>query len=48
MSRKNPWFRPKRTGWGWSPNTWQGWLITALAVAIIIAAVVLTRGALHH
>ncbi len=30
------WFRPKRIGWGWTPQTWQGWVVTiggALAIA---------------
>lgn len=22
------WFKAKRYGWGWTPVTWQGWLIT--------------------
>ena len=29
------WFRAKRFGWGWTPVTWQGWLVT-LGYAIII------------
>jgi hypothetical protein len=36
------WFRQKRFGYGATPNTWQGWLLTtisaALAVGVIIAA----------
>lgn len=31
------WFKAKRYGWGWTPYTWQGWLVTimfVLAVAI--------------
>ncbi|HEY3948619.1 hypothetical protein [Phenylobacterium sp.] len=42
---KEPWFRA-RTGlwsWGWTPVTWQGWLVTlggALAIAVINLAVI--------
>jgi uncharacterized membrane protein len=32
------WFRKKRHGFGFTPNTWQGWLIT-LGVVIIIVAI---------
>lgn len=26
---KTAWFGPKRWGWGWSPASWQGWVVTA-------------------
>jgi hypothetical protein len=32
-----PWFRPKVTGTGWTPQTWQGWLITLVFVVLIAA-----------
>jgi hypothetical protein len=32
-----PWFRPKEIGPGWTPATWEGWLIT-LAFCVLIAA----------
>ncbi len=36
------WFRQKRFGYGATPNSWQGWLLTvgsaAAAIAVIIAA----------
>ena len=25
---KTAWFGPKRWGWGWSPASWQGWVVT--------------------
>lgn len=28
------WFRRKTYGWGWTPITWEGWLVTAIAIAI--------------
>jgi hypothetical protein len=33
------WFKPKRYGYGATPVTWQGWLITgASAIAVMAAA----------
>jgi catechol 2,3-dioxygenase-like lactoylglutathione lyase family enzyme len=28
------WFRRKTYGWGWTPITWQGWLVTLIVVVI--------------
>jgi hypothetical protein len=37
MNLDLPWFGPKKGfGWGWTPITWQGWLITALFLACIL------------
>ncbi len=33
------WFRPKRYGFGATPTTWQGWLLTLGFVALLIAIV---------
>ncbi len=30
------WFKRKLYGWGWVPATWQGWIITALYIVLII------------
>lgn len=38
MITKHPWFGPKRIGWGWRPVSWEGWAITALSVAVVVAA----------
>ena len=38
-----PWFRPNRSGPGWHPSSWQGWLILAAVVAAIVTVVVLVR-----
>lgn len=38
-----PWFRPNRTGPGWHPSSWQGWLIVVVVVAAIVTVVVLFR-----
>lgn len=33
-----PWFGPKKgIGWGWTPVTWQGWLISAVFLAVFLA-----------
>ena len=35
------WFPAKRYGWGWGfPRTWQGWLVTAGYVALVLAGIV--------
>ena len=31
---KTPWFGPRRWGWGWSPVSWQGWVVT-IAFAVV-------------
>lgn len=28
------WFKRKLYGWGWTPATWQGWLVVAISLAI--------------
>jgi TRAP-type uncharacterized transport system fused permease subunit len=41
------WFRPKRYGYGATPVTWQGWVVTLIAAAVIanaFAAPILTGG----
>ena len=32
------WFKPKRYGYGATPVSWEGWLVTGLAVAIIFVS----------
>jgi hypothetical protein len=44
MSRRQ-WFGPRRFGWGWSPVTWQGWVVVAVYVALLIAVAALTSTA---
>lgn len=31
--KNNYWFRKKKYGWGWVPNSWQGWLVIFLWTA---------------
>ncbi len=35
LEPKQPWFRPKRVGYGYSPRTWQGWLILIIFILIV-------------
>jgi hypothetical protein len=35
--RKEIWFKRKEYGWGWVPCTWQGWLATAIYIALLLA-----------
>ena len=30
------WFRAKLFGWGWTPVSWQGWLVTIIYIALIV------------
>lgn len=30
------WFRQKLYGWGWTPATWQGWLVTLVYIGLVI------------
>ena len=32
-----PWFKTRASGLGWTPITWEGWLITVLLAAAFIA-----------
>lgn len=34
MSNK-VWFRAKTYGWGWTPVTWQGWIVTIIFAVLI-------------
>jgi hypothetical protein len=38
-----PWFGRKRLGWGWSPRTWQGYLLTSVLLVVIVAITAGTR-----
>lgn len=35
MNPISNWFRPKNVGYGWSPASWEGWAVIALAVLAI-------------
>ncbi len=39
-ARDNPkryWFKAKWYGWGWVPVTWEGWVVVAVFVLILLA-----------
>lgn len=40
---RRPWFRPKRFGFGWTPATWQGWLVTIGGAGLIALVATLIR-----
>ncbi len=31
------WFRARNFGWGWTPITWEGWLVLAISLVLIFA-----------
>ncbi len=38
-AKDNPehlWFKRKLYGWGWTPVTWQGWLVTLLYIGLVV------------
>lgn len=38
MQKPAYWFPAKEQGWGWGlPITWQGWLVYAIAAALLVA-----------
>jgi len=48
---ERPWFRARESGLGWTPITWEGWLVTLASAGIFIAAnlaVLSYIGAFHH
>jgi ABC-2 type transport system ATP-binding protein len=38
-----PWFRRRQVGLGWRPITWQGWLVTVIAVALALGTLTILR-----
>ncbi len=42
---RTPWFGPHKTGIGWGPVTWQGYLVCLVA---IVVTVVITRLIRQH
>jgi hypothetical protein len=37
------WFAPKQYGIGYSPASWEGWLVTALFVGLLVGSIHLLR-----
>ena len=42
------WFGPNRIGWGVSPRTWQGWVVSAAVIAFVAASMRWLRPALRE
>ena len=42
------WFAPKPIGFGFMPATWEGWLVTLVAVAAVVSVPVIISEALRH
>lgn len=36
MAEQKYWFKAHKYGYGWSPNTWQGWLTMLLYIAAVV------------
>ena len=43
MLTSQPWFGPKTFGWGWTPVSWQGWLLSALCVVVVVLCSLVLR-----
>jgi hypothetical protein len=41
---RRPWFGPKRVGFGYGPQTWQGFLVTGLSVVAVVVAGAVAKG----
>jgi hypothetical protein len=42
-----PWFGPKRSfGWGWTPVSWEGWVVIGAFMALSLVSVVDLQGAI--
>lgn len=42
-TERTAWFGRNRSGVGFRPYTWQGWLIIAVIVAVLVAVVLLFK-----
>jgi len=40
-SDRRYWFAAKRYGWGWTPVTWEGWVVLLAFVLLMIAGSIL-------
>ncbi|MFZ5425141.1 MAG: hypothetical protein ACOZAO_05070 [Patescibacteria group bacterium] len=39
MKKNNYWFKAKDYGYGWTPKTWEGWVVTIAGIAAILISV---------
>jgi hypothetical protein len=48
MEKTPYWFAAKRYGWGWGlPLTWQGWVVYALWIAVLLGSLPFLRPRQH-
>lgn len=47
MENEKLWFKAKNYGWGWTPITWQGWLIILFWIIINVFSFVNTDITAH-
>jgi len=48
---EGPWFRARESGLGWTPITWEGWLLTLISMAVFLGAnlaVLVQTVGVHH
>jgi hypothetical protein len=38
IEKKVYWFKAKKYGWGWTPATWQGYIILGIYLIILLAS----------
>jgi hypothetical protein len=50
MDEGGRWFRRRESGLGWTPVSWQGWLVTLLGVVVVLLVdlAILGRIGIHH
>ncbi len=41
------WFKRKTYGWGWTPVTWQGWLVVLIYVGCMVGTATLLDGGIE-
>jgi hypothetical protein len=34
-TQKNLWFKAKMYGWGWTPISWQGWIVMVVYLGVV-------------
>jgi hypothetical protein len=37
---QDPWFKPKKIGWGWVPSNYKGWLVILAFVSFVVINVI--------
>ena len=46
MDEEKYWFKAKTYGYGWTPSTWQGWVVI-LAYLVVLALIYLNTASQH-